>query len=86
MTRKTIDQKIATKEAELARLNARAKAIDDARLILLGRVADTLLNDAVFSAALVNAARTQLSAAQFKQLRLVDEVASTQTNAASVYY
>lgn len=81
MTRKTIEQKIAAKEAELAKLNERVKAIDNARFLLLGKVADTLLNDAVFSAALVNAARTQLSAAQFKQLRLVDEV-----NAASVYY
>lgn len=77
MTRKTIEQQIAAKEAELAKLNERVKAIDNARLLLLGTVANTLLDDAVFSAKLIDAARKQLSAAQFKQLRF---------NAASVYY
>lgn len=69
----TLQQRIARKEAELARLKESERKARNKRLILIGIVAEKVaLKDGAFNAALVAAARQHLSPTDLEKSGLVD--------------
>ena len=70
---RTLEQLVAAKEAELARLKERVKRNQNSRLILIGAVAEKVAaTNGSFNAALIAAARESLSSKQLKKATLED--------------
>lgn len=70
---RTLEQRVAAKEAELARLKERVKRNQNSRLILIGTVAEKVAaTNGPFNAALIAAARESLSSKQLKKAALED--------------